>query len=580
MTDYQLQMNHKQWWRDTQKTNTVNTNMIANIDISHRDFTETPEVSIPSISIDEIAPNLKVDIEAIGESSTDLPTDTKPHHNEFGIANSDIPSNEIPVVGFGDIEPGEMSEKDLDSYLEQLYDPSIELNNTIPDELQEALSSVSITNSHLESNTTCDDTSDTTSSITSRSVQLAPKCDIQNDESTATVTSDDMSGHAVEPHLRPFSDSGDSRRGSGESIEKFLNPTIASPTITTPMEDTGFSKIPGFAPGLSSMAEGEEPVEKAEDMPDQSNSPSPTVSDDVVISNIHVAESLANTIQNDTNPDAVNTESTSVNEPVSIGGDAVMECVKPAAKTPTSPGLGARPKELGIMTATKKNRPNSLLGLSTPDLNAPSPIVVYPPEQSSSSSGNPKPNASMDNSNDAINMQLAAQKSKSPLSKKQMNLEIQQQIVASEQPDEKTVPTNPALDISSPLPKGGPPSPRPMSLGLSQPASLGLGPGTAQPSAPQQTADIALSLDEGQQGGLIPPVRQQRRPNSLNLSFNQQEDFPARQAHQSPATDLSGGASPAEDLQPTVVEDSTGAQTPQSEESESNILPVDGNILI
>ena len=48
------------------------------------------------------------------------------------------------------------------------------------------------------------------------------------------------------------------RRGSGLSLEKFLAPNIGSPFITTPAEDPGFAKIPGFEMKLSSTIEVKE----------------------------------------------------------------------------------------------------------------------------------------------------------------------------------------------------------------------------------------------------------------------------------------------------------------------------------
>ena len=50
------------------------------------------------------------------------------------------------------------------------------------------------------------------------------------------------------------------RRDSGESVERFLAPAILSPGIATPMDDPGFTKVPGFQSALDSMTEEEEQV--------------------------------------------------------------------------------------------------------------------------------------------------------------------------------------------------------------------------------------------------------------------------------------------------------------------------------
>lgn len=123
--------------------------------------------------------------------------------------------------------------------------------------------------------------------------------------------------------------SGDinTRRDSGGSIERFLAPSVMSPGIATPMEDAGFTKIPGFTPEVVSIPEHEtEPW--SNDMASDNES--------------HEHGEAAKNNQTNNNTIMVTTSS------------------------------GARPKDVVVPSSDKqkKNRPNSLLGLSTPNLPA------------------------------------------------------------------------------------------------------------------------------------------------------------------------------------------------------------------
>ena len=65
-------------------------------------------------------------------------------------------------------------------------------------------------------------------------------------------------------------DTAEKRRDSGSSMERFLAPAIMSPGISTPMDDPGFSKVPGYQPVLASTVE-ESSAEKIPPVTDASN---------------------------------------------------------------------------------------------------------------------------------------------------------------------------------------------------------------------------------------------------------------------------------------------------------------------
>ena len=119
------------------------------------------------------------------------------------------------------------------------------------------------------------------------------------------------------------------RKGSEGSMEKFLSLPITSPANATPMEEEGFSKVPGFTPHQSASS--------AEVVND------PKASGD--------------------GPDSANGSLTSSGEFIPDSPQIVPSAVGENLLQSTGiPGVGARPKQI------KKNRPNSLLGLSKPDL--------------------------------------------------------------------------------------------------------------------------------------------------------------------------------------------------------------------
>ena len=167
------------------------------------------------------------------------------------------------------------------------------------------------------------------------------------------------------------------RRQSAESVEKFLAQSIMSPGISTPMEDAGFSRVPGYTP-VDSMATLAEELEEPEALKlalegeqtanvnhsnDKGNKSDVTPQlDDVTPQLDDVTPQL----------DELNSQSVDGTKQTSSTDNAAEMPAQTLSKSPT--GIGARPKDPSQMN--KKSRPNSLLGLSTPDISIQRPLVI------------------------------------------------------------------------------------------------------------------------------------------------------------------------------------------------------------
>ena len=156
------------------------------------------------------------------------------------------------------------------------------------------------------------------------------------------------------------------RRQSAESVEKFLAQAIMSPGISTPMEDAGFSRVPGYTPvdSMATLAEELEEPEafklalEGENKHDVSHSNNVAVNSDIE-QQLELSGSVQDSVQ-------------SVDENKGNSGECVSEMPPQTSKSAT--GVGARPKDLSQMN--RKSRPNSLLGLSTPDISIQRPLVM------------------------------------------------------------------------------------------------------------------------------------------------------------------------------------------------------------
>ena len=182
------------------------------------------------------------------------------------------------------------------------------------------------------------------------------------------------------------------RRQSAESVEKFLAQTIMSPGISTPMEDAGFSRVPGYTP-VDSMATLAEELEEPEALKlalerEQTSNDS--------IHRTVVTESAVNTdISNFTQDSSESVEET--RQPGSEGHVSKMSPQTPS-KSPT--GIGARPKDPSQMN--KKTRPNSLLGLSTPDISTQRPLVIQSKDGMETGTVSPHSNPVLNDTNPAV----------------------------------------------------------------------------------------------------------------------------------------------------------------------------------
>ncbi len=184
------------------------------------------------------------------------------------------------------------------------------------------------------------------------------------------------------------------RRVSNESVEKFLANSIMSPGVTTPRDDPGFSRVPGYTPEatLSSLSEDSEEPEalklalSGETSHLTESSTDPNDEHTPVNENASVEMRDTSSELNASKP----VESSSAPETNrSHFGSEVMMRERPDMKSPT--GIGARPKDPSAM---KKSRPNSLLGLSTPDLNLQPPIPM--PAEDGSTQAWQEPNPSLE----------------------------------------------------------------------------------------------------------------------------------------------------------------------------------------
>ena len=159
---------------------------------------------------------------------------------------------------------------------------------------------------------------------------------------------------------------------------------------------------------------------------------------------------------------------------------------------------GARPKE----HMARRNRPNSLLGLSKPDV-GPAPVDGDIPAVIRLGKG-----LVVENSHDQINRQLAQQRARSPLQKQQLNMEIRQLGVESPAALDNKLLDNKLLDADS--------------LTDAAPQVDTLSPTLLQPNVvraakPPCSLGVSSAYSAVPPGGDAATSPQQRRPCSLTL---------------------------------------------------------------
>ena len=147
------------------------------------------------------------------------------------------------------------------------------------------------------------------------------------------------------------------RRGSGASLEKFLVPSLVVPNIVTPMEDLGFAKVPGFLPDL---VEEQSEVELKEQSDKYHNS----------VNEVHQKEDHGNCNSKLSNESQIETlllkshrvQSSSIDQHSEVQDIRKFAAVEPMCHT----GDVVKPPGSGRIS-----RPNSLIGLSKPNLEKP-----------------------------------------------------------------------------------------------------------------------------------------------------------------------------------------------------------------
>ena len=372
------------------------------VEVSH----ETGLPSASSIKDDQINAETRM----ITELQNDQVSVAESSDVQMGNTSSDSCTT-TDVVGFGDINDIDLSNDELDQYLSTIGGPD---NCTEYDSKPVFAEEISI-----------------------------------NQGNTSYSLGTPLLANAVEREVSTAEqDVSDERRGSGGSVEKFLAPVVMSPSITTPIEDPGYSKVPGYIPELSITVEEE--------------------SDDLEVKGerLHSAGSGELYSNSKSEEPKSNTFISTAPEDSSSQSEIMREGMMRTFKNSTEMG-GARPKE-PQGTSGRIGRPSSLLGLSTPDLPSLAPpqpsatvsstssarlqpavspgktttlsqvgmqfsdavvrdsgIVADSAEVDSGTSSPKDEPLNMRNIHDLINTQLVAQSSL-PVMKRQMNLEIKQ----------------------------------------------------------------------------------------------------------------------------------------------------------
>ena len=83
------------------------------------------------------------------------------------------------------------------------------------------------------------------------------ECGDQSAEAVASSTLDETTSEDQRQQVSAAGDSSQDveRRGSWSSVERFLAPTPINSGITTPSDDIGFAKVPGYQPTLQTLSE-------------------------------------------------------------------------------------------------------------------------------------------------------------------------------------------------------------------------------------------------------------------------------------------------------------------------------------
>ena len=167
----------------------------------------------------------------------------------------------------------------------------------------------------------------------------------------------------------------DERTELSDIPEKFLVPRVSvvvHSNIMTPQEDLGFAKVPGYVPRLDSMEEESEVV--ADGAPDE---PQPAAEREIDVT-VDKKTSLPETRDSELDRNQTDSLDEKLNE-VRAGSGTLRLGARPKElpsslqlPMPSSAPLPLSPKfQLSPKPPSKSARPNSLIGLSKPDVNLP-----------------------------------------------------------------------------------------------------------------------------------------------------------------------------------------------------------------
>ncbi len=283
------------------------------------------------------------------------------------VSGAQLPaSTVVKPVGFGDPEEDDFTEENIDAELEA-YLTGMEISSNVHRGAQPDVSEVILSAekqqpdaqapTQAQSNAVAKTVPKTLNltEINKPSVAVDLNLSRSGSEGRKPVSSEPQ----AESHAGKEREGSAERRQSSDSVEKFLAQSIMSPGISTPMEDAGFSRVPGYTP-VESMATL---AEELEDPPEALR-----IALEGEKNRNHSTEG-AGTVPS-SQPIAMNKPQ---NEAEAIDSLTLETPSQDLAKSPTG---GARPKDPSQMS--RKSRPNSLLGLSTPDMSIHRPIVVSP----------------------------------------------------------------------------------------------------------------------------------------------------------------------------------------------------------
>ena len=323
--------------------------------VSPKHIATIPSKEEPHCEIDQVDSGISVHSLKVNDDATEETGNTSTGNTTFSGVNQ-------KPVGFGDLDD-DMNEENIDDELEA-YLSGMEITANVHRGAQPDIAGVVKSTEEAHGPQTFSKEVPKTLNLTevNKPSMNVSASNLSDAELQRTTDPGDTTTHSVVRETPKTEDSVE-RRQSAESVEKFLAQSIMSPGISTPMEDAGFSRVPGYTP-VDSMATLAEELEEPEAL-------KLALEGEQAVNANH---SNDKTNKSDVTPRLDELDSQPVEGTKQTGStdNAVEMPAQTLSKSPT--GVGARPKDPSQMN--KKSRPNSLLGLSTPDISIQRPLVI------------------------------------------------------------------------------------------------------------------------------------------------------------------------------------------------------------